>query len=250
MSRSFHLLVVDEDRADRDLLTKDLVRHGFRASEAADARAAQKILETAKIDLIILGLRCLGEDGIALFQRFHASRRVPVLILAALAAAADRIIGLELGAADCMAKPFNPREVAARANVILRRLSGPESGGDERAVDYVFDGWRLGTGGRVLTAPNGRRVKLSVGEFELLLALVRSSQRVLSRRELLNFTRRGRKAPLARSIDIQISRLRRKIETVPEVPAVIRTIRDSGYMFTVPVSRVPAVEPTPPLRDG
>jgi two-component system, OmpR family, response regulator len=240
MQPSPHLLIIDDDREIRQLLAKFLGEHGYRISQAADVKSAQKILGNARLDLIILDLMLPGEDGLSLFRNLRAQKNnTPVMMLTAMADETDRIIGLELGADDYVTKPFNPREVLARIRAILRRVvTGGAPATHTEIGEYQFDGWRMLVHRRELRSPDGIGVPLSAGEFDLLLAFVRHPQRVLSRDQLLDLAR-GRAAGLFdRSIDIQVSRLRRKIEPDPEEPSIIRTVRNGGYVFSAPVSPV------------
>lgn len=240
MSASPHLLVIDDDREIRQLLAQFLSQHGYRITQAPDVKTAQKIMATARLDLIILDLMMPGEDGLSLFRRLRAEKNnVPVLMLTAVTDEMDRIIGLELGADDYVTKPFNPREVLARIRAILRRVAAAGPAGPRADVsEYRFDGWRILVHRRELRSPDDVGVPLSGGEFDLLLAFVQHPQRVLSRDQLLDLAR-GRSANLFdRSIDIQVSRLRRKIEPNPDEPAIIRTVRNGGYVFTAPVTPI------------
>jgi two-component system OmpR family response regulator len=246
MQPSPHLLIVDDDREIRQLLAKFLGEHGYRISQAADVKSAHKILSGARLDLIILDLTLPGEDGLSLFRNLRAQKNnTPVMMLTAMADETDRIVGLELGADDYVTKPFNPREVLARIRAILRRIAAGGSTAPRAEIgEYRFDGWRMLVHRRELRSPDGVGVSLSTGEFDLLLAFVQHSQRVLSRDQLLDLAR-GRAAGLFdRSIDIQVSRLRRKIEPNPDEPSIIRTVRNGGYVFSAPVSPV-ASSPRP-----
>jgi two-component system OmpR family response regulator len=246
MQASPHLLIVDDDREIRQLLAKFLGEHGYRVSQAADVKSAYKISSSARLDLIILDLMLPGEDGLALFRNLRAEKNnTPVMMLTAMADETDRIVGLELGADDYVTKPFNPREVLARIRAILRRSAagGPQAPRAE-VGEYRFDGWRMLVHRRELHSPDGVGVSLSAGEFDLLLAFVQHPQRILSRDQLLDLAR-GRAAGLFdRSIDIQVSRLRRKIEPDPEEPSIIRTVRNGGYMFSAPVDSVASLSET------
>ena len=237
-----HLLVVDDDRATRQMLARFLGDHGFRVTQAVDAKTAQKAVAGSRLDLIILDLMLPGEDGLSFFRALRVQRNnTPVLILTAMAEETDRIVGLELGADDYVTKPFNQRELLARIRAILRRIAAAGSHPAHSDVaEYGFDGWRLFPQRRELLAPGGVGVPLSSGEFDLLLAFVEHPQVVLSREQLLDLAR-GRAAGLFdRSVDIQVSRLRRKLDLDPDRSSMIRTVRNGGYMFTVPVGIVAA----------
>lgn len=241
MSAAAHILVVDDDREIRDLLSRFLTKHGYRVSAAADGRAMRKVLADAAIDLVILDVMLPGEDGLSLCRGLRASSSVPIVMLTAVGEDVDRIVGLEIGADDYVPKPFNPRELLARIRAVLRR-AGPAAGGlsgarQADAAALTFAGWRLDLDRRELTSADGTLVPLSAGEFGLLAALALHPQRVLSRDQLLDLARgRGANA-FDRSIDVQISRLRRKIEDDPRVPTLIKTVRGGGYMLAAEVRR-------------
>ena len=233
------ILVVDDDREIRDLLARFLVRHGFRVETAADGKAMWAVLRDRRIDLVVLDLMMPGDDGLTLCRELRAKSELPVIMLTAMGEDIDRIIGLEVGADDYVAKPFNPRELLARIRAVLRRAAAAPraADGEEAAAVYGFAGWRLDTGGRTLSGPDGEAVELTSGEFDLLLAFAERPQRVLSREQLLDLTRGRDSAPFDRSIDVQVSRLRRKIEPDPARPELIKTVRSGGYMFTAAVER-------------
>ena len=242
MDRSPHILVVDDDREIRSLLSKFLAKNGLRVSVAADGREMRRVLDEAKIDLIVLDVMLPGESGLTLCGQLRATTTIPILMLTAVAEDTDRIIGLEMGADDYLPKPFNPRELLARVRAILRRAEDrvPASVGveAEAEVTFAFDGWTLSPGRRQVLDPSERAVDLTGGEFDLLQALVERPQRVLSRDRLLDLTK-GRAASLFdRPIDVQIGRLRRKLEAAAVgAGALIATVRGGGYMFTAAVTR-------------
>jgi two-component system OmpR family response regulator len=242
MDASPHILIVDDDREIRDLLSRFLAKHGYRVSVAADGRAMRKVLVDAAIDLVILDVMLPGEDGLSLCRSVRTTSSVPIVMLTAVGEDVDRIVGLEMGADDYVPKPFNPRELLARIRAVLRRTGTPAGGlaaGGRiaEAATLRFAGWRLDLGKRELTAPDGMLVPLSGGEFGLLSALALHPQRVLSRDQLLDLARgRGANA-FDRSIDVQISRLRRKIERDPREPALIKTVRGGGYLFAPKVEQ-------------
>lgn len=235
MDRQPHLLVVDDDREILSLVSSFLSRHGYRVSTARDGAAMMRVLDEARIDLIVLDLMLPGEDGLSLCRRLRATRRTPIVMLTAMGEETDRIVGLEMGADDYLAKPFSPRELLARIKAVLRR-AGP--GGTEEPAGRVleFEGWRLDRARRELRAPDGVLVQLSAGEYELLVAFAEHPRRVLSRDRLLDLARGRVAAPFDRSIDVQVSRLRRKIEADPKDPVMIKTVRSGGYVFTPEVS--------------
>jgi two-component system OmpR family response regulator len=232
------ILIVDDDREIRDLLARFLSRHGYRVATAADGRAMQQVLRDGRVDLIVLDLMLPGEDGLVLCRRLRADSDVPIIMLTAMGEDIDRIVGLEVGADDYLPKPFNPRELLARIRAVLRRFEAaarvplpPEEGA------LLFSGWRLDPAARRLTDPEGRDVALTAAEFNLLLAFAQRPNRVLTRDQLLDLSRGRDAAPFDRSVDVQISRLRRKIEQDPARPELIRTVRGGGYAFSAVVER-------------
>ncbi len=239
MENQPQILVVDDDREIRDLLARFLVRHGFRVETAADGKAMWAVLRDRRIDLVVLDLMMPGDDGLTLCRELRGKSDMPVIMLTAMGEDIDRIIGLEVGADDYVAKPFNPRELLARIRAVMRRAGAAPRAGEGEAPASVlsFAGWSLDTGGRILTGPDGQPVELTSGEFDLLLALAERPQRVLSREQLLDLTRGRESSPFDRSIDVQVSRLRRKIEPDPARPELIKTVRSGGYMFTPAVER-------------
>ncbi|MBV8185949.1 MAG: response regulator [Alphaproteobacteria bacterium] len=231
-----HLLVVDDDRETCNLLSKLLTRHGYRVSVASDGRAMMRALETSRVNLIILDLMLPGEDGLSLCRRLRAESTVPIIMLTAIGEETDRIIGLEMGADDYLPKAANPRELLARIRAVLRRAGAPEINLDtSRNRVLEFAGWRLDVTQRQLVSPDSALVSLRASEFELLLALAERPQRVLTRDQLLDLARGRSASSFDRSIDILISRLRRKIEADPKEPALIRTVRNGGYVLSVAV---------------
>ena len=237
MKGSPHILVVDDDREIRDLLQRFLRKHGFRVTVARDGREMKAVLEAGRFDLIVLDLMLPGEDGLALCRWIRGTSNVPVIMLTAMGEETDRIIGLEMGADDYLPKPFNARELLARARAVLRRAAA--EGPSRRAVParlLTFDGWRLDTARRELHRPDGGLVPLTSGEYDLLLAMAERPRRVLSRDQLLDLTRGRDAIPFDRSIDVQVSRLRRKIEDDPGEPARIKTVRGGGYVFAPEVA--------------
>ncbi|MET0657932.1 MAG: response regulator [Steroidobacteraceae bacterium] len=236
MDPTAHILVVDDDPEIRDLLSRFLVRSGLRVSLAREWREMQRVLSAARIDLIVLDLMLPGKDGLAICRELQGTNATPIIMLTAMGEATDRVVGLELGADDYVAKPFDPRELLARIRAVLRRRDGSTS---HRGAKHPlrFCGWTLDPSRYRLTSPEGGLVSLSSGEFDLLLAFAEHAQRVLTREQLLDITRGRAAEPFDRSIDVQVSRLRRKIETNPQAPELIVTVRGGGYVFT------PAVTP-------
>jgi two-component system OmpR family response regulator len=197
----------------------------------------RKVLADGRIDLILLDLMLPGEDGLSLCRALRAESNIPIIMLTAKGDEVDRVVGLEMGADDYLAKPFGSRELIARIKAVLRRSRDKtEKTADRRPNRYRFDRWRLDTGARELLREDGVTVPLSTGEFDLLLALVERPQRVLIRDQLLDLAR-GRSAnALDRSIDTQISRLRKKLERDPGEPKIVKTVWGGGYMFTPEVT--------------
>jgi two-component system OmpR family response regulator len=236
MESSAHILVVDDHREIRDLLAKYLAKHGLRVSVAESAARARRVLETSAIDLVVLDVMMPGEDGLSLCRHLRATTGVPVIMLTAMAEDTDRVIGLEIGADDYVVKPFNPRELLARIKAVLRRANSlPRRRPAPPAEVLRFERWALNVGRRELMDEDGVGIPLSTSEFLLLSALLDHPKMVLSRDQLLDLTR-GRAANLFdRSIDNQVSRLRKKIESDPKEPSLIKTVWGGGYVFTADV---------------
>ena len=210
----------------------------MRVETAADGRAMWKQIESARIDLVVLDLMLPGEDGLSLCRRLRVATTIPVIMLTALGEETDRIIGLEMGADDYLAKPFNPRELLARIRAVLRRAGATAQPiSEERGPTLAFDGWKLDLAKRELRAPGGELVALTAGEFDLLVVFAERPKRVLNRDQLLDLTKGRAAATFDRSIDVQLSRLRRKIEADPKDPTLIKTVRGGGYVFTSDVAR-------------
>ncbi len=238
MEATPHILVVDDDREIRDLLGRFLQKHGCRVTTARDGREMRAALADWNIDLIVLDLMLPGEDGLTLCRELRAGSTTPVIMLTAMGEETDRIVGLEMGADDYVPKPFNPRELLARIKAVLRRSGeSPAAAGAAKVEALRFAGWTLEPGRRRLVSPDGVTVSLTAGEFDLLMAFVEHPQRVLSRDQLLDFTRGRAAAPFDRSVDIQVSRLRRKIETDSAKAELIKTVRGDGYIFASKVER-------------
>jgi len=233
MTESPHLLVVDDTRDVRDALRQYLVKHGYRVTTAESAPAARRELQLAAIDLVILDIMMPGEDGLSLCRELRAKGTVPIIMLTALGEETDRIIGLEMGADDYVTKPFAPRELLARIKAVLRRAQSlPHRSGSGPASGRLrFDRWRFDPAARELLDEAGMVVPLSTGEFLLLNALLQHPGLVLSRDQLLDLTRGREAVPFDRSVDNQVSRLRKKIERDPRNPALIKTHWGGGYSF-------------------
>lgn len=235
-----HILIVDDDREIRDLLSRFLARHGLRCSVAADGREMRRQLQDSRVDLVILDLMLPGENGLALCAQLRAESqsaqaRIPIIMLTAAGEETDRIVGLEIGADDYVPKPFNPRELLARIRAVLRR-AGTEPPPIAGGGILQFDRWRIELGPRRVIGPAGD-TELSSGEYDLLVALAERPHRVLSREQLLDLTRGRMAQPFDRSIDVQIGRLRRKVEADPKDPKLITTVRGGGYLFAADVTR-------------
>ena len=233
MARSSHILIVEDDREIRTMVTRFLQKHGFRVSAADCARAMDKILSAARIDLMILDIMLPGEDGLSICRRIRADSAMPVIMLTASGEPTARVVGLEMGADDYIAKPFDPYELLARIKAVLRRASAMPATLDAAAPSIMrFSGWQLNTIARELINPESSRITLTSAEFDLLTAFCRHAQRTLTRDQLLDLTQGRAGAPLDRSIDILVSRIRRKIEHDPRDPELIKTVRSGGYIFT------------------
>jgi two-component system, OmpR family, response regulator len=231
-----HIAVVDDHRDIRDLVGKYLAQHGYRVSVADSAAALRRLLDASALDLVVLDVMMPGEDGLSLCRHLRATTELPVILLTAMAEETDRIIGLEIGADDYLTKPFNPRELLARIKAVLRRAQAlPPQRNRVKAKMLRFDRWVLDVGRRELLGRDGLAVPLSTAEFRLLHALLDHAGMVLSRDQLLDLTV-GRAAEVFdRSIDNQVSRLRKKIEADPKAPALLKTHWGGGYCFVAEV---------------
>ncbi|MDZ4094036.1 MAG: response regulator [Paracoccaceae bacterium] len=240
MTNPPHILIVDDHREIRDALVKYLGKNGMRATSAADAVAMDAALKVGQFDLIVLDVMMPGEDGLSVCRRLRAQGNIPILMLTALGDETDRIVGLEVGADDYLPKPFNPRELLARVKAILRRSErGQVPGSSLAGHRLAFDRWVLDTDRRTLTDSDGGEVALTTAEFRLLTVFLERPRFVLNREQLLDLTS-GRAAQVFdRTIDNQISRLRRKIETDPAKPALIVTVWGGGYSLSTDVKEVP-----------
>ena len=238
MNDTPHVLIVDDNREIRETLSRYLERHAYRVTTAEDATAARRLLKASAPDLLIVDIMMPGEDGLSFCRHVRETADLPVIFLTAMGDETDRIVGLEIGADDYVTKPFNPRELLARVKAVLRRAqSMPVGTARRRAASgrIAFDRWQFDLGQRELIAADGVSVALSTTEFLLLDAFIRHRNMVLSRDQLLDLTK-GRAAELFdRSIDNQVSRLRRKIEVDPKEPAIIKTVWGGGYSFAVEV---------------
>jgi two-component system OmpR family response regulator len=230
------ILVVDDDPEIRELLARFLEKHSLACITAPDGARALREVRDRDIDLVVLDLMLPGDDGFEICRKLRQISTVPVIMLTALAEDTDRIVGLELGADDYVTKPFNPRELLARIRAVLRRATG-QPAEDGRDVRYAFGGWKLDTARRELFDPEGTLIALTAGEYDLLIAFLEHPRRVLDRDQLLTYTKGRIAQPFDRSVDVQLSRLRRKIEVDPKNPEIIKTVRGGGYQFTPDVTR-------------
>jgi two-component system OmpR family response regulator len=235
-SGSGRILMVDDDPGIRDVVSEFLGRHGYVVETAGDSREMDAALAKGSFDLIVLDVMLPGEDGLSICRRIAGSAGPPVIMLSAMGEDTDRIVGLELGADDYLPKPCNPRELLARVRAVLRRKAeAPVAKDAALGAGCEFQGWRLDLVRRELMSPQGVLVNLSSGEFSLLRAFVERPQRVLTRDQLLDMARGRDSDAYDRAIDVQISRLRRKLDD--SNGELIRTIRSEGYMFTAKVAR-------------
>jgi two-component system, OmpR family, response regulator len=226
-----HILVVDDDREIRDLLSKFLERQGMRVTAARDAKEARRLWPLGRYHLVVLDLMLPGESGLDLARWLRAEAAVPIVMLTAMAEETDRIVGLELGADDYLGKPFNPRELLARIRAVLRRASGEAGAAASKeppAKAIRFAGWVLEPARRRLLSPDGVEVALTGGEYELLQVLVERPNRVLTRDMLMDLLRGRQAGPFDRAIDVAVSRLRRKLEDDGRNPSLIKTVRGGG----------------------
>jgi two-component system OmpR family response regulator len=235
------LLLVDDDSEICELLSDLLRKYGYQVLTAPDGIRMFQLLDKHKVDLIILDVMLPGEDGLTLCRRLRSQSIIPIIMLTANGEETDRIIGLEMGADDYMAKPFNPRELVARIKAVLRRSHDMRIAvADKHAATekIKFSGWTLDTSARRLLSPDSIEITLSAGEFALLNTFIARPKRVLSRDQLLELLHNRSPGPFDRSIDIQVSRLRQKLELDPKKPQIIKTVRGGGYIFAPIVERV------------
>ena len=241
-----HVLAVDDDPAMRELIADYLGENELRVSTAASGAAMMAVLADNAVDVVVLDLRLAGEDGMQLARNLREQSSVPIIMVTGKKDEADRVMGLELGADDYITKPFSPRELLARVRAVLRRYRAASQAGVDAALEaasgaaalraagtraYRFGGWELNLRTRRLVNPQGERIELTLGEFSLLQAFCSAPRRVLSREQLLDLSRLDGAEVYDRSIDVQILRLRRKIEADPSHPEYIKTERGAGYLF-------------------
>lgn len=236
---STHILVVDDHSEIRDLLKRFLEQHGLRVSCARDGKEMKRLLEEREFDLLVLDLMMPGEDGLTLCRELRVKSNMPIIMLTAMGEETDRIIGLEMGADDYLAKPFNPRELLARIKAVMRRTQADTQPSPEALTrDLRFDRWLLDINRRELVDEDGVGLSLSTAEFDLLKVFLERPQRVLSRDQLLDLARGREAVAFDRAIDTLVSRLRRKLERDPKNPELIKTIWGGGYMFSADVTQV------------
>jgi DNA-binding response OmpR family regulator len=234
-----HVLVVDDDPLVREMVSDYLQRNDVRVSAVGDGRALQRSLEAEIVDLIVLDLKLKSEDGMLIARRLREDSSIPIIMLTGRSDEADRVMGLELGADDYITKPFSPRELLARIRTVLRRRATEvRQGRPEGIRAYRFDGWELNLNTRRLSSPAGQVLALSKGEFNLLVVFLGAPHRVLSRDQILDLSRLHNDEVYNRAVDLQIMRVRRKIEPDPAMPKYIRTERGNGYVFSVNVETV------------
>lgn len=234
-----HILLVDDDPDILNLVTGFLEKNGFKVSGVSDGQGLLAMLDQVKVDLVVLDLLLPDEDGLVLCRNLRSNSNVPVIILSSRGEEMDRIIGLEMGADDYLPKPFHPRELLARVKSVLRRARSvpDEMREGDHQVTYRFSGWTLDVPTRQLYSPKGRKIFLSGSEFALLRVFLNHPNRVLSRDQLLDFSHGREIEPYDRTIDMQISRLRRRLADDPKNPALIKTVRSVGYVFSVRVEK-------------
>lgn len=239
MERPDHILIVDDDAEIRTLLGRYLEKNGLRTTAVADGRAMWQALDRAAFDLIVLDLMLPGDDGLTLCRTLRTRSDIPVIMLTARGEETDRIVGLEMGADDYLTKPFEMRELSARIKAVLRRTSASDVPANDKAAGtlakaprLLFSGWVLDRRQYQLFDSEGKPADLTSGEFRLLEALVSAPNRVLSREQLFELTRSGEFDSYDRAIDIQIARIRKKLQDDPKNPELIKTVRGVGYMFT------------------
>jgi len=237
MSERPHVLIVDDDREIRGLLAQYLEKHEFRTTAVAEGKEMRRVLDRSHVDLLVLDLMLPGEDGLSLCRELRSRSQLPIIMLTARGEDVDRIVGLELGADDYVAKPFNPRELLGRIKAVLRRSAhAPRDPSPDSVRAFTFGDWRLNTVTRTLTNSEGREQSLSGAEYRLLAVLLGAGNRVLTRAQLTELLR-GRDAdPFDRSIDVRVSRLRQILGDDARAPQIIKTVYGEGYVIGVSVA--------------
>lgn len=224
-----HILIVDDDSALRELVADYLSMSGFLVHAAGDGQAMRSVLHEYKVDLVVMDLMLPGEDGLSLLRWLREQHGPPVIIVSARGDEVDRVVGLEMGADDYLAKPFGPRELLARIRAVMRRSGEPETGAEEHVL--AFGPFRLHLNSHVMQR-DGTEVPLTFGEFNLLRVFLEHANQVLSRDHLISLLKGYERSPYDRSIDVRVTRLRRKIEPKPDSPIYLRTVWGEGYLFT------------------
>jgi two-component system OmpR family response regulator len=237
MATQDHILIVDDDAEIRGLLGDYLRKNGYRVTTAANGKEMRAAMDPARPDLVILDLMLPGEDGLALCRDLRAGSNLPVIMLTARGEETDRIVGLEMGADDYVPKPFSPRELLARIKSVLRRArSLPENLAPEPAGAFLFAGWTLDIATRNLVSPGGVVIALSGTEFRLIRIFLEHPHRVLTRDQLIDLMLSRDAGPFDRAIDVQVSRLRRRLGEDGRESALIKTVRGQGYVLAADVS--------------
>jgi two-component system, OmpR family, response regulator len=231
MEQVSHIAVVEDDPDISRMMVNFMTEHGFQVTPARSGRDLDRVMSVNKVDLVILDVGLPGEDGLSICRRLRGKSSIPIIMVTARDADTDRIVGLEIGADDYLPKPFNPRELVARVKAVIRRSGGAEPVQPDAARTLLFEGWRLDMGRRELLDPGGAPRSLTSGEFNILAIFCQHPRKVLSRDDLLDLLHGRAAAVFDRSIDVQISRLRRKIEASRKDPSFIKTIRHGGYFF-------------------
>jgi two-component system OmpR family response regulator len=238
MNEQPHILVVDDDREIRTLLSEYLEKNGYRVTAVAEGKAMRRALEQSHIDLIVLDLMLPGEDGLTLCRDLRTRSQIPIIMLTALGEEIDRVLGLEVGADDYLPKPFSPRELLGRIRAILRRTAHmPRDPDPSNVAGYRFAEWQLDLTTRTLTHTDGSQVPLNGAEFRLLSILLNHAPRVLSRAQLMELLRGREHDPFDRSIDVRVSRLRQTLRDDARAPRIIKTVYGEGYVVGVPVEK-------------
>jgi two-component system OmpR family response regulator len=233
MTDNGHILIVDDQQEICDVVQEYLTGEGYRVSAAHDGSGMRRVLAQGHVDLVILDLMLPGEDGLTLARSLRSESGIGIIILTGRGETVDRIIGLEMGADDYLPKPFHLRELLARVKAVLRRAHDRTADLPQTTRSRArFAGWNLDLSSRELLSPSGEEVRLTTGEFDLLSAFVNNANQVLSRDRLLDLARNREAGPFDRTIDVQVGRLRRKLEDDPQNPSLIKTVRGSGYIFT------------------
>ena len=235
MKAADHIVIVDDQPEICELVYNYLSGEDYRVSTANDGPSMRRIMQQYEVDLVLLDIQLPGDDGLSLARQLRAVSDIGIIILTGRGETVDRIIGLEMGADDYLPKPFHLRELLARVKSVLRRASARGEAGKAPPQSAVFNGWKLDLTSRELKAPSGEEVRLTTGEFDLLAAFVGNANQVLSRDRLLDLARNRESGPFDRTIDVQVGRLRKKLEDDPQNPSLIKTVRGSGYIFTASV---------------